>query len=294
MKVIEKDAVTILKKLDLPDEKLGIHYSLNPYIGCEQGCIYCSNRSLGSKYEEELVVYKNAGDILHHELINHYNGEIIGIGTETEIFQNIDEKYNLVENILHTMIVHKAPVHIFTKSNKVLKNIGLIKKLSGNYAAVTFSISTTDEKIAKIFEPKSPSPLKRFEAMNVLNQNKVNSGIIFMPILPYISDKADDLENAVKMAKSFRAKYFIYRPILILDKKQRRYFFKELKTRFPNLVKNYEKLYKNNDLPPEKYVRLVTSQIEFLTKQYGLPSCIPIFKNKKSNSVDQLEMFDDN
>jgi len=289
MIIVEKECYAILKKFDGLEEIFGIKYVVNPFEGCSQGCIYCENRSRG-KYEEELTVYLNSDETLRKELFSDYKDGVIGIGSFTEIYQPACEKFGIVEKILNTLYRHKLPVHIFTKSNRILKDRDILKEIAKTYCAVTFSISTTDEEIASVVEPNSPSPIKRFEAMRMLKQIGIISGIIIMPVLPYLSDKAYDIEDIVRKAKAYNADYVIYSPALILKPNYKDYFINILKSKYPDIAKLYLDLYNENIIPPDKYTSVVNTQIEIFLQHYELSSNILQYKKNYDNDT-QIDMF---
>ncbi len=293
MKIIEMDTDTILEASVSEKEELGITYSVNPYLGCEQGCIYCLNRTVSDKFEDKLVVYQNALEIFRTEMINKYKGGVIGLGTRTEMYQGIDAKYNFCESFLELLHNHRAPVHIFTKTSRILASRDILKTIGKN-AAVSFSISTTNEKLAALFEPLSPPPIRRLEAMHLLRQFGIQAGIIIKPILPFLSDHYDELENIVKLAKSYRASYMILSPALILRPELKDIYFSRLKVHYPGLAEKYHYLYRNSDLPDINYLNVLKAQLKEFLEAYEISSALPKPGSIFNNADDQLNMFDTN
>jgi DNA repair photolyase len=291
MKIFEKEATAVLEVLKRPDSDLDVHYAVNPYQGCEVGCVYCVNRSRG-KYEEELTVFKNSDEMLRLELMQKYKSGTIGIGTKCEMYQPVDEKYNLAARVLEICHIHKIPVHIFTKSNKILKDRDIIRRLSEVFVTVSFTLITMDEGFSKIFEPYAPPPQKRLEAMHILRQMGINAGVLYMPVLPYLTDKSDMIENVAKMAKAYKASYVVYSPGLIINDATREYIMNVIKTKYPACVLGYEEIYKESQIPPYEYTSVVSSQIKLMLDKYELESKAPRFEKVLNERINQRNLFD--
>jgi DNA repair photolyase len=156
-----------------------------------------------------------------------------------------------------------------TKSDLVLRDVDILSKIR---CAVTISLSTTDEEMAKIFEPKAPLPSKRLSAIEELSMNEILAGIAIMPIMPYITE----VEKIIKNAKKSKAKY-ILNEHLELKGDQRYHFMNFLNEKFPELAKKYEKLYADNCEPNECYKIEIDEKIRCLCKKYGIRNGMPDF-----------------
>jgi DNA repair photolyase len=293
MKIIEINTETMLESCSSQKEELGISYSINPYLGCEQGCVFCLNRTISDKFENKLIVYNNALEILRAEMINKYKGGIIGLGTRTEMYQNIDEKYGFCESFLKLLHNHRVPIHVFTKSNRILTSRDILKAIGKN-VTVSFSISTIDEKIAALFEPYSPSPIRRLEAMHLLRQFGIQAGVVIKPILPFISDSYDELEGMIKLAKAYRASYILISPALILRPELKDQYFSKIKTHYPGMLGRYLELYKDTDTPSVNYISVLKAQLKEFVDTYEISSEIPKPGSIFNSTENQLNMFDTN
>jgi len=173
---------TILNKHRRRDPWFLDDYSLNPYKLCDFNCIYCYIR--GSKYGENmgkcLAVKINAPTLLRKELLRRAKRKeygFIALSSSTEPWMNIEEKYRLTRKCLQVIAEFKFPVHCLTKSTLILRDLDILKQIDENAilprdlsmlkhgVLVTFSLSTIDEGIAKIFEPNAPKPKERLRAL---------------------------------------------------------------------------------------------------------------------------------
>jgi len=212
---------TILNKHKKRDAWFLDDYSLNPYQLCDFNCIYCYIR--GSKYGENmkqgLVAKINAPALLEKELLRRTRKKeygIIALSSATEPWMHIEKKYKLTRKCLQIVAKYRFPIHCLTKSTLILRDLDLLKRIDENAilpedlcklnhgVLITFSLSTIDEKIAKIFETNAPKPKERLETLYKVKEAGFYAGIAYIPVLPFISD---ELEKMIKAAKDFNADY---------------------------------------------------------------------------------------
>ena len=134
-------------------------------------------------------------------------------------------------------------MHIITKSDLVLRDIDLLQKISKTYSAVTFTVITTDDALAGIIEPGAPSPSRRFGAIETLSKAGIYTGITMMPLLPFITDTEENVNDIVRKAKDSGAKYIIPLFGMSIRQGQREYYYQKLAEHFPGLKSRYEKRY---------------------------------------------------
>lgn len=168
-------------------------FAINPYIGCGHGCIYCYARFIKrftghrEKWGTFVDARMNIAEVLERQLkSDRYKKEIIFIGTVTDPYQPIENKYRLTRKILKVLVNYKNPVSILTKSSLVLKDIDLLKKL--NKVDVNFTITTLDEKWKRYTEPYSSSIKQRLEAMKKLNEQGIPVFAMVGPYWPFFTD----------------------------------------------------------------------------------------------------------
>ncbi|MCD4811773.1 radical SAM protein [bacterium] len=235
----------------LKSNYLPYKYDLNIYRGCKHNCIYCfaqySHKYLDSKDFFNDIYYKeNIVEVLEKQLTSrNWKGEVINIGGVTDTYQPIEKKLELMPKILKLMIKYENPICICTKSDLILRDIELIKELSEKTVVnIASSIAFKEEKKRKKFEPYSPPTIKRFNMLErIKKETKAGTGILMMPIFPYITDDVESLEYIFKNAKETGID-FVLPAILNLKGDTKEKVFKFLKKEYPLLLPKYERMYK--------------------------------------------------
>lgn len=192
----EERARKIITRNESPD--LGFDRSINPYRGCEHGCIYCFARpthayhgmSAGLDFETQLFVKPDAPELLRKELASpSYKPRTIAMGTNTDPYQPIERKWKLTRRILEVLRDANHPVGIVTKSVLVLRDLDILSEMAAKgLAKVALSVTTLDPKLARAMEPRASTPTKRLEAIRELSRAGVPTAIMTAPIVPAIND----------------------------------------------------------------------------------------------------------
>lgn len=246
-KIIE--AKGLLSKVKKSNHWFGYDYNMNLYRGCLHGCIYCDSRS--ECYEvgefEEVKIKGNALEILENELRIKRNTGIIGMGSMSDPYNPYEIKYELTKKSLLLMERFKFGVFIITKSNLVLRDVDLLKRVDKlSRAIVGITITCASDDLSKLIEPKVSSSSERFSALKTLSENSIDAGILLMPVLPFINDTEENVKEIVRLAKESKAK-FIY-PFfgVTLRDKQREFYYDNLEKSFPGLKSRYIARYGKN------------------------------------------------
>ena len=265
---------SILNKHKRRDDWFLDDYSVNPYEGCSFNCIYCYIR--GSKYGENMAktlsVKVNSPELLGKQLSRRARkGEygIIAFSSSTEPYMPIEEKLKLTRKLLEIILKYKFPVHILTKSKLVLRDLDLLREIDKNAilpsdlkpklkhgAIISFSISTLDEKLAKILEPGAPGPEERLETMKKCREEGFLTGVCYIPILPFISDTEEELDGMIKTAKDYRADYVLVGALTLFGNRPadcKTLYYKFLERHFPELIPKYKSLFKISFQPTKEY-----------------------------------------
>ena len=187
---------TILTRNSSPD--IGFDRSINPYRGCEHGCIYCFARpthafhdlSPGIDFESRLFAKPDAAQLLHAALSHPgYSPAPIAMGTNTDPYQPIEEHWRITRSILELLLETKHPFTITTKSDRVLRDLDLIATAARlGLASVALSVTSLDPKIHKTLEPRAPAPRKRLAAIKALREAGVPAYVAIAPVIPQITD----------------------------------------------------------------------------------------------------------
>lgn len=200
---------------------IGFDRSINPYRGCEHGCIYCFARpthayhdlSPGVDFESRLFVKPDAPKLLHSALSRPgYECAPIALGTNTDPYQPIEERWKITRAILEVLVETRHPFTITTKSNRVLRDLDVIAPAAHEgLAAVALSVTSLDPAISRTLEPRAPAGRKRLEAIRALNQAGVPTLIAIAPVVPQITDH--ELESIVAAGAEAGARGGFYLPV---------------------------------------------------------------------------------
>ena len=210
---------TILTRNSSPD--IGFDRSINPFRGCEHGCIYCFARtthayhdlSPGIDFESRLFVKPDAAKLLHAALSRPgYEAGPIALGTNTDPCQPIEERWRITRSILELLLECRHPFTITTKSDRVLRDIDLIAAAAKlGIAAVAISVTTLDPAIHRTLEPRAPAPRKRLAAVRALADAGVPTHVSIAPVIPQITDH--ELEAIVAAAAAAGARGVFFMPV---------------------------------------------------------------------------------
>jgi DNA repair photolyase len=191
-------ARSIISTNDSPD--IGFDQSINPYRGCEHGCIYCFARpthcylglSAGLDFESVLIAKTNTAEVLERELARPgYKVKTIALGTNTDPYQPIERTYELTRRILEIMDRTSHPVSIVTKSALVLRDVDLLASLAARGLVKVFvSVTSLDHRLSRRMEPRAATPERRLDAIAQLNAAGVPTGSMVAPIVPAVNDDA--------------------------------------------------------------------------------------------------------
>jgi DNA repair photolyase len=186
----------VITRNESPD--ISFDRSINPYRGCEHGCVYCFARpthaylglSPGLDFESKLFVKPDAPALLERELsAPGYTPRTIAIGTNTDPYQPIERRYEIMRQILEVLEQAGHPVGIVTKSALVVRDLEILARMAKrNLVKVAISVTTLDPKLARIMEPRAPTPSRRIEALRQLSAAGVPTAVMVAPIVPAIND----------------------------------------------------------------------------------------------------------
>jgi DNA repair photolyase len=186
----------IITRNDSPD--ISFDRSINPYRGCEHGCVYCFARpthaylglSPGLDFESQLFMKPNAPELLERELsAPGYVPKTIAIGTNTDPYQPIERRYKIMRGILQVLERTGHPVGIVTKSALILRDLDILARMARrDLVKVALSVTSLDAKLARIMEPRAPAPARRLEALRQLVNAGIPTSTLVAPVIPAIND----------------------------------------------------------------------------------------------------------
>ncbi|MEP3429124.1 MAG: PA0069 family radical SAM protein [Roseibium sp.] len=218
--VQDERARTIITRNESPD--ISFDRSINPYRGCEHGCIYCFARpshaymglSPGLDFETRLFAKPNAAELLERELSKPaYSPRVIAIGTNTDPYQPMERSYKLMREILEVLENCGHPVAIVTKSALVTRDIDILGRMADrNLVKVALSVTTLDKKLCRVMEPRASAPHKRLGAIKALSDAGIPTSVMMAPIIPALTDsEIEALMEAAAEHGASEATYILLR-----------------------------------------------------------------------------------
>jgi len=284
------ESKSILSRLSGTDSFFGISYNMNLYRGCQHGCIYCDTRS--DCYQvgniAEIRVKKNAIDLLRKELSAKRIKGTIGTGSMNDPYMPIENKLGITRQALEVIAMHHFPVHIITKGNLVTRDANILQQINKTYAAVSFTITTANDDLARKIEPVAPTSSKRFEALETLAKQGIYTGVTFMPLLPGINDNVENVKAIVEKAKNAGASYVMPMFGVTLRKGSRDYLFKAFDEKFPGMKEQYQQQFGEQYECNSPHSKQLYETFYELIYKYGMTPKMKFYEPEPDN---QLTLF---
>jgi DNA repair photolyase len=262
--VYRETAKSIIARNDSPD--VGFEQSINPYRGCEHGCIYCYARpthcflghSAGLDFETKLYAKVNAAELLERELADpRYVPKYIALGAVTDPYQPIEREQGITRAVLEVLDRTHHPVGIVTKSALVTRDIDILAAMARrNLVKVAVSITTLDRTIARKMEPRAATPPRRLEAIRALSAAGVPVAVMVAPIVPAITDsEIERIMTAAYAAGAREAGYVLLRLPLEIKDLFREWLASEFPHRAAHAINILRSMHGGKDYTPEWGVR---------------------------------------
>ncbi|MBZ5562169.1 MAG: radical SAM protein [Acidobacteriia bacterium] len=255
-------------------------WTINPYRGCEFGCKYCYARYThefmelrdGRDFERKIYAKVHAPELLRAELREAKDkGLPIALGTATDPYQPAEKQFQITRRLLEVFAEFEGlDFSITTKGVLITRDLDLLKMQAAKHRfSVHMTVTTCDERLARLLEPKAPPPAKRLEAVAQLATGGIRVGVNAMPILPGLTDDPRALEELARRAAAAGAK-FLYGNVLFLMPSAMRQFMPFLEREFPRLVRRYHRLYARSAYLDGEYKERISKLLAELRGRYGL------------------------
>jgi DNA repair photolyase len=255
-------------------------WTLNPYRGCEFGCKYCYARYThefmelrdGLDFERKIYAKVGAPELLRRELAQcRDRGLPIALGTATDPYQPAENRFRVTRRLLEAIARFDAlDFSITTKGTLILRDLDLLREISRRHRFhAHITVTTTDERLARLLEPKAPPPAKRLEAIRELVGAGLRAGVNAAPILPGLTDSPAQLDRLARAARDYQAQ-FLFVNVLYLMPSAMAVFMPFLEKEFPHLVRRYRKLYRRSAYLGEDYKERINALVAGLRARYGL------------------------
>jgi DNA repair photolyase len=255
-------------------------WTINPYRGCEFGCHYCYARYThefmemwdSRDFERKIYAKLNAPELLRAELrAGRDRGLPIALGTATDPYQPAERQFEITRRLLEVFAEFRGlEFSITSKGVLILRDLDLLRANAARHRlTVHLTVTTTDERLARLLEPKAPPPAKRLEAVCALAEGGIRVGVNLMPILPGLTDSTSSLESVARAAAAHGAQS-LHGNVLFLMPSAMKQFMPFLEREFPRLVKRYRKLYAHSAYLSGEYKEQISKLVAALRARYGL------------------------
>ncbi len=292
-------AKTLISNYSKDNWWFGINYNMNIYKGCCHGCIYCDSRSecYGIENFDSVRAKKDAVQIIKNQLRRKRKKGVIGTGAMSDPYNPFEKNLMLTRSALEQINNFNFGIAIATKSNLVARDADILKQIKKHSPTlIKITITTYDDELCRKIEPNVCVTSKRFQAIKELSKNGIYTGILLMPILPFINDNEKNIISIVKQAHECGAKFiFAYGMGLTLRGNQREYFYEKLVEQFPkcNMVAKYKDTFGNKyecSSPNNKKLwNIFKNQCEKLGILYIMEDIVSSYKRNPGSN--QLSWF---
>lgn len=279
---------SVISRNESPD--IPFDRSLNPYRGCEHGCIYCFARpthsymglSAGLDFEAKLFAKPDAPKLLERELSKPgYKPRTLAIGTNTDPYQPIEREWRIMRQVLEVLNKANHPVAIVTKSALIMRDIDILASMAERgLAKVAVSVTTLDRKLARSMEPRASTPSRRLEAVKALSQAGIPTGVLMAPVIPALNDhEIERVLDSAKAAGAVEAGYVILRLPLEVSPLFRDWLLQNYPDRYRHVMSLVRSMRGGKDYDAEfgkrmkgagPYAWQISRRFEMATKRLGL------------------------
>ncbi len=273
-------AKSLLSKPITADGWFHINRSMNAYRGCEHGCVYCDGMSESYHVDDFLThirIKENAAQVLRRELkkvgftsrseletetlwsfldeedakrlvMKSPRKQVIGVcGGVSDGYQPAEKQHEITRQVLETLLDFEMPVFVLTKSDLVLRDLDLLKKIHEvAFADVLFTITLIDDKVQRIFEPRASTTSERYKALKKVRKKGLFGGVMATPIIPDIGDTYENMRGLAKEAKRAGAQFILWGGMTLKPGRQKAHFLNVIKRKFPKKLELLERIFRKN------------------------------------------------
>jgi len=274
---IEMPVRTILNRCDNP--RMPFRWTINPYRGCEFGCVYCYARYTHEfleqrdpmDFERRIFVKRMAAQVLSHTLARTPIGsDPITIGTATDPYQPAERKYGLTRSMLEVFAqLGGLDLSITTKSALVVRDLDLLSAINArSKLSVNFSLMTLNRRLQRTLEPRAPRPELRLRALGELSRAGIRCNLLMMPVIPGLTDAPAAIESVVRAARRAGASAVWWRSLFLKPAAARR-FIPFIKEHFPEVAERVDEFYARAVYAPRGYDERLGTIFDRMREKYG-------------------------
>ncbi|HYH27193.1 MAG TPA: Rv2578c family radical SAM protein, partial [Actinomycetota bacterium] len=250
--------------------RVPFRWTINPYRGCSHACVYCFARNThtyldfdaGRDFDTQVVVKVNAPQLLRRELARpRWPREHIAMGTNVDPYQRAEGRYKLMPGIIEALRDARNPFSILTKGTLILRDLELLREAASvTDVGTSFSVGTVSPEIWRATEPGTPNPRRRLDAVRRLTEAGIPCGVLMAPILPFISDTDELLEETVAAIAEAGATHIA--PITLhMRPGAREWYFAWIEREHPELLPLYRELYARSAYAPKEFQRSISDRV---------------------------------
>ena len=300
---------SILTENQSPD--IGFRFSLNPYRGCEHGCIYCYARptheylgfSAGLDFETKIIVKQDAAQLLRNVFKKKsWEPQVVALSGNTDCYQPVERKLRITRSCLEVFREFRNPVSMITKSHLVSRDVDILKDLAAlNLVQVVISITSLRQDLASIMEPRATGPMKRIETIRLLSSHGIPVGVFVAPLIPGLNEEeAAKILKAAYNAGATWANYIILR----LPGQVKALFSDWLENRYPSRKKKVlhalmsvqegklsDSQFGSRMIGTGKHADLISRNFELARKRLGFHKPPELLTHHFKRSTEQFELF---
>lgn len=290
-------AKTIVNVSKAPSTWFDCEYSMNIYRGCSHGCIYCDSRSscFGNTEFDKIRLKENALEIIRNDLRRKVKPGVISTGAMSDMYNPLERKLLVFRHALELISAYNFGICVLTKSSLISRDIDILQEITKHSPVIAgISLSTSNDDICTKVEPNVENASSRFLVLQKLSENGIYSGVMLLPILPFISDTEQNIKDVVRKASNAGAK-FIYTYLgMTLRQGSREYYYEKLDKSFVGVKEKYQKKYGNRYtvLPAnhKKLWDLFTNECEKANIIYDMKAIASQYR--KGYNISQLQLHD--
>jgi DNA repair photolyase len=276
--------------------RMAFSWTINPYRGCQHSCVYCFARNThtyldldaGHDFDSKVIVKVNAPELLRKTLASaRWQGEHIAMGTNVDCYQRAEGKYQLMRGIITALRDAANPFSILTKGTLILRDLDLLTEAAQvTEVGLNFSAGFVDKALWRSVEPGTPSPERRLDAVATLSAAGLRCGVLMGPIVPFLSDSPEQLEEAVRRIAASGAAHVT--PIVLhLRPGTREWYLRWLQDNHPELVRRYLRFYGRGAYAPKAYQSEISGRVRELAKKYGVGATSPAASRRIGPPIDE-------
>ena len=226
--------------------------------------------------------------MLEQELARKRVRGTIGTGSMNDPYMPLEKQVELTRRALEVIARFRFPVHVLTKSDLVLRDLDLLQTISQSYATVSFTLTTVDDDLACKIEPGAPLPSARLAALRELAAAGIRTGVLLMPVLPFIEDRPENVAAIVRQAAAAGAHYIIPAFGMTLRDRQREYYYTQLDRHFPGLSERYRRTFGGRYSAPAGNQAALQREFQALCRELNVATRLtPYFPQ----AVKQMRLF---